>query len=248
MLKGTESNLKIFVLGWNPVTDCLLYEVLLNFSKKKRGVRTGPNLKVDDLPVSLPEVLTKRTVLEQVMKIYDPLGLVCPFTLWGKIYLRELWSLKPDWDTPLPARLTAKWVKFFTTMFQLEKLRFARCLQREDAVGRPWLVILSDGSDLAYDYAAYIRWRLVDGKFWCRLVMAKCRIAPLNKISTPQMELNAAVLSKRGRKVIETEMRFEFERVLQLVDSETVLSMINKTSKFKLATSGNLSCLAWMSG
>ena len=32
--------------------------------------------------------------------------------------------------------------------------------------------------------------------------MAKCRIAPLNKISTPQMELNAAVLSKRSRKVI----------------------------------------------
>jgi hypothetical protein len=60
--------------------------------------------------------------------------------------------------------------------------------------------------------------------------MAKCRIAPLNKISTPQMGMNAAVLSKRGRKIIESEMRFEYERVLQLVDSETVLSMINKTS------------------
>ena len=60
--------------------------------------------------------------------------------------------------------------------------------------------------------------------------MAKCRIAPVNKLSTPQMELNAAVLSKRGRKAIEKEMRFEFEKVLQIVDSETVLSMINKTS------------------
>ncbi len=49
------------------------------------------------------------------------------------------------------------------------------------------------------------------------------------------MELNAAVLSKRGRKVIEVEMQFDFERVLQLVDSETVLSMINKTStRFKV--------------
>ena len=90
--------------------------------------------------------------------------------------------------------------------------------------------------------------------------MAKCRIAPLNKLSTPQMELNAAVLSKRGRKVIEAEMRFDFERVLQLVDSETVLSMINKTStRFKVyegvrvgeiqaATDGDLSCWAWMFG
>ena len=90
--------------------------------------------------------------------------------------------------------------------------------------------------------------------------MAKCRIAPLNKLPTPQMELNAAVLSKRGRMVIETEMRFDFERVLQLVDSETVLSMINKTStRFKVyegvrvgeiqaATDGDLSCWAWISG
>ena len=41
-------------------------------------------------------------------------------------------------------------------------------------------------------------------------IMAKCRIAQVNKLSTPQMELNAALLSKRGRKVIEKEMRFDF--------------------------------------
>ena len=82
----------------------------------------------------------------------------------------------------------------------------------------------------------------------------------MNKLSTPQVELNAAVLSKRGRKVIEREMRFQFERVLQIVDSETVLNMINKTSKrFKVyegvrlgeiqaATDGDMSCWAWISG
>ena len=48
-----------------------------------------------------------------------------------------------------------------------------------------------------------------------------------NNLSTPQMELNAAVLSKRGRKVIEKEMRFNFERVFYIVDSETVLNIIN---------------------
>ena len=90
--------------------------------------------------------------------------------------------------------------------------------------------------------------------------MAKCRVAPVTKLSTPQMELNAAVLSKRGRKVIEREMRFQFERVLQIVDSETVLNMINKTStRFKVyegvrlgeiraATDGDMSCWVWMSG
>ena len=35
-------------------------------------------------------------------------------------------------------------------------------------------------------------------------------IDPVNKLSTPQRELNAAVLSKRERKVIEKEMRFNW--------------------------------------
>ena len=80
------------------------------------------------------------------------------------------------------------------------------------------------------------------------------------QLSTPQMELNAAVLSKRGRKVIGKEMRFTFEKVLQIVDSETVLCMLNKTStrlkvyegvrigEIQAATDGDMSCWAWMSG
>ena len=73
------------------------------------------------------------------------------------------------------------------------------------------------------------------------------------------MELNAVVLSKRGRKVIETDMRFNFERVLHIVDSETILNMINKTSnRFKLyegvrvgevqAAKNDVSYKAWISG
>jgi hypothetical protein len=136
LLKGTESNVKVLGLAWHPKDDIIFYEVTLNFSKKRRGVRTGPDLKTIDLPRALPEVLTKRTVLEQTMKIYDPLGLVCPFTLLAKVYLREVWSRKLDWDTALPADLTAKWIRFFTTLFRLEQLRFPRCLRPEDAVGR----------------------------------------------------------------------------------------------------------------
>ena len=90
--------------------------------------------------------------------------------------------------------------------------------------------------------------------------MAKSRIAPLRKRSIPQLELNAAVLSKRGREVITHEMRYKFSQVLQLVDSETVLAMLQKTStRFKLyegvrigeiqaATDGDISCWSWVAG
>ena len=180
MLKGTHDNLRVLGLGWNPANDTIVFEVSLNFSPKKRGVRKGPNLSETDLPSSLPNILTRRIVLEQVMKIYDPLGLICPFTLMAKVYLRETWSRKLEWDDQLPADLCKNWFNFFTALFKLQRLNLDRCLRPADSVGRPWLIILSDGSDLAYGFAAYVRWKLESGLFWCRLIMAKCRIAPIN--------------------------------------------------------------------
>ena len=128
--------------------------------------------------------------------IFDPLGFVCPFTLLGKIYLRETWSQKLGWDDQLPTELRAKWVLFYSSLFDLEYFSLDRCLRPPNSLGQPWLLVFSDGSDFAYGFAAYIRWQLDNGDVWCRLVMAKCRIAPVNKLSTPQMELNADVLSK----------------------------------------------------
>lgn len=95
-------------------------------------------------------------------------------------------------------------------------------MKPNNVVGLPQLIIFSDGSDVAYGFAAYIRWKLKDGSFWVRLIMSKSRVSPLKKISTPRMELNGALLAKRGRKVLESEIRFEFEKVYHLVDSETI--------------------------
>ena len=115
-------------------------------------------------------------------------------------------------------------------MFLLEDIRIPRCLRPKDAIVYPWLIILSDGSNQAYGCAAYVRWNCKDGAVKIQLIMAKSRIAPINKVSTPRMELNGVVLSKRCRSVITKEIRYSFEKVIHLVDSDTVLSQINKTS------------------
>ena len=261
LLKGSEESTSVLGMDWKPKEDVMVFKVSLNFSPKKKGSRTGKNLTAEEVPRSIPMVLSRRIVLEQSMGIYDPMGLICPFILISKIYLRETWQLDAlKWDDPLPPSLRDKWVHFFKSMFELEHLAFSRSLRPESAVGKPWLIVLSDGSDLAYGCAAYVRWKLENGEYWCRLVMAKCRIAPVNRVSTPQMELNGAVLSKRVRNFVEDESRYDFEKIIQIVDSETVLNMINKTStRFKVyegvrlgeiqaATKGDVSCWAWIAG
>ena len=259
-LKGDENTTGVLGLKWNHKEDHITYSVALNFSKKKRGARTEENLKRHQVPDCLPQQLTRRMVLQQVMSLYDPLGLLSPFTLLAKIYLRETWLLKLDWDDPLPDQMYRKWVEYFGSMFEIEKLEFPRCLRPTNAVGDPWLVILSDGSDEAYGCVAYARWACNDGSVKMNLIMAKARIAPVDRVSTPRMELNGAVISKRCRILIAREMRYKFTRVLHLVDSETVLNMLHKTSsRFKVyegvrvgeiqaATGGDMSEWAWIPG
>ena len=81
--------------------------------------------------------------------------------------------VKLRWDDHLPTNLWSKWVHFFHSLFQLEQLSLDHCLQPSDSVSQPWLIIFSDGSDLAHGFAAYIRWPLNSGDYWCRLIMEK---------------------------------------------------------------------------
>ena len=194
------------------------------------------------------------------MSIYDPLGLVSPFTLKAKLLLRKTWELQLGWDEPMPHYLQKDWTSFFTQLYKLEEIEFGRVLRPNEPCDSPWLILYSDGSELAYGFVAYIRWHLKAGGYWCRMIMSKNRIAPMQKTTIPRMELNGAVLSKRGRAVIQKEMRIKFEKVLHLIDSETVLNMINKCStRFKLyegtrigeiqkATSGDMTEWAWLPG
>ena len=93
--KGTDGKLRVLGVGWNPVQDTVVFEVTLSFSKKRKGVYTGPSLDKVDLPQALPLVLIRRIVLGQVMMIFAPLGFVCSHIFLGKIYLRETWSHLP---------------------------------------------------------------------------------------------------------------------------------------------------------
>ena len=81
--------------------DTVVFEVTINFNMKRRGIYTGPNFEKDDVPQALPLVLTRRIVLGQVMMIFDLLGFVWPFTLLGKMHLREKCSQKLGWDDQL---------------------------------------------------------------------------------------------------------------------------------------------------
>ena len=228
----SEDNERVLGMDWDPVEDQFRFKVKLNFSPRKRKVRTGPDLNIAQIPAGVPIALTKRMILSQVNGIYDPMGLAGPVTVKAKILTKKLWAREPrlGWDDPIPDQLRDEWVEFFRELFELEQTTFTRSLKPEDAVGNPSLIVFSDGSTEAFGACAYARWALRSGGFGCKLIASKTRLAPLRRITIVWIELCGAVLSKRLRAFIEEETRYRFESCYHIVDSEIVRAMIQKES------------------
>ena len=213
------------------ITYLLTYcEVKVNFSQKQRKIRTEPNLTESNVLEGTPTQLTRRMILSQVNGIFDPLGLVSPFVVNAKILLRKITDQKAGWDDPISEKDRNEWTAFFYEMFQIEKIKFARSVKPENAVGNPVLVLFSDASTEAFGACAYVRWETEDGQFMCTLLAAKSKLAPAKRLSIPRLELNAALLAARLKKFIVEESRLVFERVYFIVDSEIVRAMIQKES------------------
>ena len=83
--------------------------------------------------------LTKRRILSQIARIFDPIGFVSAFLVRAKIGRQRLWQLGVEWDEELPPTEQARWLSLFREMEQLNDVEFQRCITPMDTVGKPML-------------------------------------------------------------------------------------------------------------
>ncbi|GFX45986.1 integrase catalytic domain-containing protein [Trichonephila clavipes] len=75
-------------------------------------------------------IVTKKSVISTIARIFDPLGLVGPVITRAKILLQSLWQLKLDWNDSLPSNLVSYWKSFIDALESINCLDIPRyCLQ-----------------------------------------------------------------------------------------------------------------------
>ena len=172
-----------------------------SYAKSQLGVKAGetkllglPWNKADDKiavqfqksEVSTP---TKREVLSNIAKIYDPLGVVSPTSLIGKLLYREICDRKIPWDKELPPDLVAKWTLWQNVL--PDKVEFPRSLvNHQEEISDIKLHAFGDASGKGVSAVVFAVVEQPSGVSQ-GLVAAKSRLAK-QQLTIPRQELVSA--------------------------------------------------------
>ena len=161
--------------------------------------------------------VTKREVLSYISQIYDPLGMVAPVVLFGKLFLQKLWSCKLDWDDSLPPLMFQEWENIAKTLQKLTKLQLPRSVCRNTENLTYEIVTFCDASAKSYASAVYLR--VVDQDLiQVNLIFSKTRLVPVKvgnsskrenkQLTLPRLELLAVFIGVRATKFVTSELKF----------------------------------------
>ncbi|XP_066596511.1 uncharacterized protein [Prorops nasuta] len=208
---GKERVLGMF---WKTTDDILGFNV--NMGKIPKAMMNGKRKP------------TKHEFLKIIMSIYDPLGLLSPFTVKSKILLQEIWRSGIGWDETIRDEEFAGWINWVKNLRELNEYYVPRCLtpKGNNSYSNVQLHAFADASSRALAGAIYLRITSPDAKVHVMLVMGKSRIAPMKPLSIPRLELQVAVIAARLLYVVEKEITIKIDERVLWSDSVTVIRWI----------------------
>ncbi|CAB0044201.1 unnamed protein product, partial [Trichogramma brassicae] len=187
------------------------------------GLRWTPS--TDEFSYTVPElsaitIVTKRAILSEVARIYDPTGWLTPVTVRAKMLLQHLWLQGHDWDQPTDNTTTELWLDFRRKLEALQTCRIPRWLGVNSKSSR-MLHGFSDASERAYAASIYLV-----SQDALHLLTAKSTVAPIRSVSVPRLELCGATLLARLMKKVLQDINLTIASVHCWTDSQIVLAWL----------------------
>ncbi|XP_011881172.1 PREDICTED: uncharacterized protein LOC105569364, partial [Vollenhovia emeryi] len=220
-------------------TSMLHTDFTVNLDRSLRNLGITWNTRDDRIyysihPITVNERTTKRGVLSEIAKIFDPLGLIGPVVMYAKKLMQDLWRAKLQWDESLPQDLYTEWSKFAQQIGLLNQFSYDRTLVIEDYTDIQ-IHGFCDASNNGYGASLYVRSIGVNGKVICRLLCAKSRVAPLKSTTIPRLELCGALLLARLLREVNNALNIATNKIMLWCDSTIVLHWL-KTPPHLLKT------------
>lgn len=198
-------SIKALGLHWNPAKDVIFFQ-----SNLQRSISAA----------------TKRSLLSDISKLFDPIGLLAPIIIIGKILFQQLWLRGVDWDDPLPSDLAATWMDYRNSLCDVSQIEIERWLHTAGN-SRVQLHAFADASERAYAAAIYIKSVDQTGNTIVSLVTAKTRVAPTKQLSLPRLELYAAHLASKLLVSVQRALKLHDAEIYAWSDSTITLAWIN---------------------
>ena len=215
----SSETIKTLGLYWNSAEDKIIYKITENAENSENS--RSP--------------LTKRKVLAKIARLFDPLGLLGPTVVYAKMIIQVLWKLQLMWDEPIPQEAQSLWLEFKEQLPLLNTIKFDRCIVALNAV-EIQLHGFADASEKGYGACIYLRSTDEHGKHHVVLVGSKSRVAPIQTVTLPRLELCAAgLLSQFFAAVVQSLQHLNIRRAIFWSDSTISLHWI-KTSPHLLKT------------
>lgn len=165
---------KSFGMVWHPIQDKFVFE----FNRDIFAERD----------------FTKRTVLSDIARFFDPLGIIEPVKIAAKMFMQKLWEKHYDWDSKLDEEDEAFWKDFRAGMEKLGSIAIDRFVLSQSPHKDFQIHGFSDASMNGYGAVVYSRCIDADGVVKITLLCSRSRVAPLNSKTIPKLELCAATL------------------------------------------------------
>lgn len=198
-------------------------------STKTLGLHYHPHIDTFTFKVSLPppdHKVTKRKLLSETARLFDPLGWLSPVIIKAKIMFQQLWQDGYVWDQQLSHELQEQWTTYRNELPKLEDLSIQRWLGMTKTNESIQIHGFCDASERAYAASVYIRIVNSDKIVCTSLIVAKTKVAPLKTISLPRLELCGAELLAKLITYTCKALRLQDKPVYAWTDSEIVLAWL----------------------
>jgi hypothetical protein len=177
---------------------------------------------------------TRRGLLSVVSQLFDPLGLLSPFTLIGKNILHKVNAAGLDWNADIGPDHKAAWSKWKEQLDSLQEIQIPRCVKPGGfgLIERAELHHFSDASELGIGACSYLRVTNDKKEVHTTLLLGKSKVIPSNGVYTiPRLELMGAVQAVRLSLMLRKELDMKINQEYFWTDSKIVLGYIANDSK-----------------